>query len=92
MESVVSKADSSVGNLEKMEEVCEVVRGASEKINVRTLDASLETLRKQQEALNTAISEHREQVDSRAGEILTDIFDQKRQMQEILAGSKGQGE
>ena len=83
VESVVNKADSSVGNLEKMEELCEAVRGASEKINVRTLDASLETLRRQQEALNTAISEHREQVDSRVGEILTDTFDQKRQMQEI---------
>ena len=83
VESVVNKADSSVGNLEKMEELCEVVRGASEKISVRTLDASLETLRKQQETLNLAISEHREQVDSRVGEILTDIFDQKRQMQEI---------
>jgi len=83
VEGVVSKAEGSVGNLEKMEELCEVVRGASEKINVRSLDASLETLRRQQEALNTAITEHREQVDTRVGEILTDIFDQKRQMQEI---------
>ena len=83
VEGVVSKAEGSVGNLEKMEELCEGVRGASEKINVRSLDASLETLRRQQEALNTAITEHREQVDTRVGEILTDIFDQKRQMQEI---------
>ena len=83
VENVVSKADTSVGNLERMEELCEVVRGASEKINVRSLDSNLDELRKQQETLNTAISEHREQVDSRVGEILADIFDQKRQMQEI---------
>ena len=45
-------ADHSVDNLERMSELCDIMKESSDKINVRGIDKSLEELRQQQETLN----------------------------------------
>ena len=83
VEGVVTKADSSVGNLEMMEELCGAMKEASSRINVRTIDTNLAELREQQQLLSGVISEHREQVDSKVQEILEDMYTQRKELQQI---------
>ena len=80
VENIISKADTSVESLSKMNELCQMMKEASDKINVRSIDTSLENLKVQQEMLSGAISEHREQVDTRLQDVMTDIFAQRQQL------------
>ena len=85
VESVITKADHSVENLEKMSELCDVMRDSSDKINVRSIDKSLDDLKSQQESLSSVVTSHRDQVDTKIQELLQDIFSQRQQLQLINA-------
>ena len=87
VENVVGKADHSVDNLERMSELCDIMKESSDKINVRGIDKSIEELRQQQESLNGVISSHRDQVDAKIQELLEDIFSQRQQLQVINAAA-----
>ena len=80
-------ADHSVDNLERMSELCDIMKESSDKINVRGIDKSLEELRQQQESLNSVITSHRDQVDAKIQELLEDIFSQRQQLQVINAAA-----
>jgi len=80
VENIINKADTSVESLSKMNELCQMMKEASDKINVRSIDTSLENLKVQQEMLSGAVSEHREQVDTRLQDVMTDIFAQRQQL------------
>jgi len=66
-----------------MNELCQMMKEASDKINVRSIDTSLENLKVQQEMLSGAVSEHREQVDTRLQDVMTDIFAQRQQLSQL---------
>merc|ERR1719481_290318 len=83
VENIINKADTSVESLSKMNELCQMMKEASDKINVRSIDTSLEDLRMQQEMLSGVISEHREQVDTRLQDVMTDIFAQRQQLVQL---------
>jgi len=83
VENIINKADTSVESLSKMNDLCQMMKEASDKINVRSIDTSLEDLRMQQEMLSGVISEHREQVDTRLQDVMTDIFAQRQQLVQL---------
>ena len=81
LEEVIRKADSSVHSLENMGQLCETMRDASEKINVRTIDSSLENLRHQQDLLSEVISDQKEELSRRVDEMVAELFSQSKHLQ-----------
>ena len=81
LEEVIRKADSSVNSLENMGQLCEAMREASEKINVRAVDSSLENLRHQQDLLSGVISDQKEELSRRVDEMVAELFGQSKQLQ-----------
>ena len=90
LEEVIRKADSSVHSLGNMAELCETMREASEKINVRTIDTSLESLRLQQDLLSGVISDQKEELSRRVDGLVADLFSQNKQL--LLLGQLGERE
>ena len=90
LEEVIRKADSSVHSLGNMAELCETMREASEKINVRTIDTSLESLRLQQDLLSGVISDQKEELSRRVDGLVADLFSQNKQL--LLLGQMGERE
>jgi len=87
VQNIINKADGSVENLEKMNDLCQLMKEASDKINVRGIDNNLEELKVQQELLSAAISEQREAIDSRVQDIVEDMFNQRKQLQALSASA-----
>ena len=83
LQDVMRKADSSVQSLEKMGELCDSMTEASQKINVRLIDSSLEELRQQQDLLSGVIGSLGEELNNRVDQIVGDIFLQNKQLQEM---------
>ena len=83
LEEVVRKADSSVQSLETMTELCDSMKEASQKINLRVIDSSLAELRDQQNLLGGVISDHGDQLSQRLDQLVMDIFSQNKQLQQM---------
>jgi len=83
VQGVVEQAGNSLQNLDRMEELFNILKDSSEKINIRVLDQTVEELRNQQELLIKVISEHREQLDMRLEELQGDIFMQNKNVGQL---------
>ena len=83
LEDVIEKADSSVKSLEKMGELCDSMREASQKINVREIDSSLEELRHQQNQLSEVIGNHGEELHTRVDQLMADLISQSHQLEQM---------
>jgi len=83
LEEVVKKADSSVQSLQSLTELCDSIREASQKINLRVLDTSLEELRHQQDLLSGVISDHGDQLSERVDQLVAELFAQSKQLQQM---------
>merc|ERR1719300_2086827 len=70
VENIINKADTSVESLSKMNELCQMMKEASDKINVRSIDTCLDNLKVQQ-------------VDTRLQDVMTDIFAQRQQLSQL---------
>jgi DNA-binding HxlR family transcriptional regulator len=83
VQDVVEAAANSLQNLDKMEELFNILKDSSDKINTRVLDQTVEELRSQQELLSKVISEHREQVDMKLEELQGDMFVQNKNVGQL---------
>ena len=83
VQEVVKTAASSLQNLDRMEELFNILKQSSDKINTRVLDQTIEELRNQQEVLSKVISEHREQLDMKMEELQGDMFVQNKNVGQL---------
>jgi len=83
VQEVVETAGTSLQNLDRMEELFNILRDSSDKINTRVLDQTVEELRSQQELLSKVICEHREQLDMRLEELQGDMFMQNKNVGQL---------
>eukprot|EP00092_Neocalanus_flemingeri_P023471 GFUD01025451.1.p1 GENE.GFUD01025451.1~~GFUD01025451.1.p1 ORF type:complete len:590 (-),score=165.01 GFUD01025451.1:130-1899(-) len=83
LQGVSEQAGNSFQKLDKMEELFDMLRESSDKINTRVLDQSVEELKNQQELLSKVISEHREQLDTKLEELQGDMFVQNKNVGQL---------
>jgi len=83
VQGVIEQAGTSLQNLDRMEELFNILRESSDKINTRVLDQTVEELKNQQELLSNVISEHREQLDTRLEELQGDMFVQNKNVGQL---------
>jgi len=83
VQEVVETAANSLQNLDRMEELFNILKLSSDKINTRVLDQTIEDLRSQQEVLSKVISEHREQLDVKLEELQGDMFLQNKNVGQL---------
>jgi len=83
VQEVVATAANSLQNLDRMEELFNILKQSSDKINTRVLDQTMEELRNQQEVLSKVISEHREQLDVKMEELQGDMFVQNKNVGQL---------
>jgi len=83
VQEVVEKAGSSLQNLDKMEELFDILKNSSDKIDTRVLERTMEQVTLQQNLLTKVITEHREQLDSKLEELQGDIFVQNNNVGQL---------
>jgi len=83
VQEVVATAANSLQNLDRMEELFNILKQSSDKINTRVLDQTIEELRNQQEVLSKVISDHKEQLDMKLEELQGDMFVQNKNVGQL---------
>merc|ERR1712013_224753 len=74
---------TTINNRMRMNELFNILKQSSDKINTRVLDQTIEELRNQQEVLSKVISEHREQLDMKMEELQGDMFVQNKNVGQL---------